>query len=151
MRSGSDVDLCRRVYAEDLGHIGFTRDVLMDWVPRESVSALYKQWIRYGASSARLDALYQAADEQSPKLGRTHVRYAATRLGRRLREHPASTPAVMGSCLLVAVNRLAYIKARRSLHTVAQPSSFYDHDAAAYALVGSAPSGYPANPIEVAG
>ena len=129
MTSGGDVDLCRRVRMNGLGHFGVMPETLMDWVPRDSLRALFSQWIRYGISSAHLDAVYGAGTGTTTEpamLERPDLRSVVTRLAGRLRADPSSAAAEIGCRLLMAANRASYLIARRSSHERPEPRSMYD-------------------------
>jgi glycosyltransferase involved in cell wall biosynthesis len=56
MRSGGDADLCWRIQDDGLGEFAVDPEVLVEWVPRQSVRDLAAQMARYGTAAARLNS-----------------------------------------------------------------------------------------------
>ena len=54
IRSGGDLDFCWRVQLAGLGSIAYAEDAGVDWLPREKVREVYRQWYRYGAAKPAL-------------------------------------------------------------------------------------------------
>lgn len=54
IRSGGDLDFCWRVQLAGLGKVGYAEDAAVDWVPRETVREVYRQWYRYGSAKPAL-------------------------------------------------------------------------------------------------
>ncbi len=124
MLSGGDIDLCWRVQLQDLGRFAYNEETLMEWVPRDSLQALFNQWIRYGRSSAQLDLLYK--DELEPSvLDRRRPGSTFVRMAKEIRNQPSSVVPLGGWAALMVANRLSYLNARRSVRDLPAPVSFY--------------------------
>ena len=65
-RSGADADLCWRILARPGRRLEGVRDVLMDWIPRESVREFLEQNFRYGKSNRALRREWQAEGAAVP-------------------------------------------------------------------------------------
>lgn len=60
LRSGGDLDFCWRVQLAGLGEVRYAPDAVVDWVPRDDVPAVVRQWYRYGAAKPGLYREYSA-------------------------------------------------------------------------------------------
>lgn len=58
VRGGGDVDLCWAVQHAGLGELRPARDAVLEWVPRETMTALREQYGRYGRNYGRLAAAW---------------------------------------------------------------------------------------------
>jgi glycosyltransferase involved in cell wall biosynthesis len=59
LRSGGDLDFCWRVQLAGLGTVAYAPGAGVDWVPRETVREVYRQWYRYGAAKPALWSEYR--------------------------------------------------------------------------------------------
>jgi glycosyltransferase involved in cell wall biosynthesis len=104
VRSGADEDLCRRIQIAGLGHMAACLETLMDWVPRDSLTALAKQWYRYGKGSVEMDGgvpsvLPPDEGRREPKSGNGTVAGAI----RTARRRPSDVPALIGAAGMQAL------------------------------------------------
>jgi beta-1,4-mannosyltransferase len=65
-RSGADADLCWRILARPGRRLEGVRDVLMDWIPRDSLRDFLEQNFRYGRSNRALRREWQAEGAAVP-------------------------------------------------------------------------------------
>lgn len=61
MRSGGDLDFSWRVQLAGLGQVRYAPGAGVDWVPRETVREVRRQWYRYGSAKPALWADYSGA------------------------------------------------------------------------------------------
>jgi glycosyltransferase involved in cell wall biosynthesis len=54
IRSGGDLDFCWRVQLAGLGTVGYAPGAGVDWVPRETLAEVLRQWYRYGSAKPAL-------------------------------------------------------------------------------------------------
>jgi glycosyltransferase involved in cell wall biosynthesis len=65
-RSGADADLCWRILARPGRRLEGVRDVLMDWIPRDSLRDFVEQNFRYGKSNRALRREWHAEGAPLP-------------------------------------------------------------------------------------
>lgn len=90
IRSGGDLDFSWRVQLASKGAIGYAPGAGVDWVPRDSVRAVMRQWYRYGAAKPALWEAYREHGLQvEPPSGPVRFGYDQVRLlARGLRHSP---------------------------------------------------------------
>lgn len=122
MRSGGDADLCWRIQLHGQGSFAADRRILMEWVPRARFNDVVRQWVRYGKSSAYLEALYRHEWPEMQQQRATTRRSLMSALVQTARQFVRTPFATLMQLTLDVLNVAVYWREKRRFRSASVQS-----------------------------